>query len=326
MEKPMHATKLNPPPHLAAAVHLRCKVDEATTLLRHGCFAAAARCLPDPDHWLAPLDPARDLAAAGWLRKVATFYGAWQARAYPTAAVAAPASPPPGAAPWLALAPSAAAVAWVRGLAVPEPEERTGRLDFGRRLAAELVARGEGALAQGRLNDATRLRSAAIERRPRNRLLDHNLDMRRLPAGQRAVRDLIALGPNRVRRTDSPRVWQTDLPGGRLLLTLLDDPLGAALDSDRLAIFRRRNHLADTHGSEAIAGDSRPILEEGFAALAGWLVPTGGPTSTTDLDQARTPDRLLRDPAVAAALALRPSLTPRLTVTLATQPHTCVLN
>ncbi len=67
----------NPHPrasHVTAVVQLHRAMEEATLLLRHGCYAGAVHCLPDPDHLVA----------------IPTVVGALASQAGPTPVVAVP--------------------------------------------------------------------------------------------------------------------------------------------------------------------------------------------------------------------------------------------
>jgi len=300
-------------------------MEEASLLLRHGCYAAAGRCLPDPEHWGASLYPPRDLAVAGYLRRLSRFYGGWQAGSYLMAAEAAPPQSPPGAGPWADLAPSRAAVAWVQGLAETEPEERSGRLGHGKRLAVELVARSAGALDRDRLNEAVHLGYAARERIIRTALLAHGLDTQRLPATNPIVCQAATLWPEHLRVPNSGS-WQTGVAGARRLLSFADPTLARAVESTDLAIFQRRNYLPDTHGTESISDDFHPAVRRGIAALEILLERIWGDSVREELAIARTPDRLHKTLVAGSTLGQPAGVTPEVSVTIATFPHPCVLN
>jgi len=300
-------------------------MEAASLLLRKGCYADAARCLPDPDHWLAPLYPPRDLAVAGYIRRLGCFYGGWRAGSYSMAAKATPPPPPLEAGPWAGLAPSTAAVAWVQGLATPEPQEHSARLGHGRRLAVDLVARSARAFDRDQLGEAVRLGYTAIERIIRTALLAHGLDTQRLPPTNPIVCQLAASRPEYLHASRS-RTWQTGVAGARRLLSLADQHLSRAVESADLRIFQRRNDLPDTHGTESIGDDLRPAVHRGIATLETLLEQAWGSAARHELAIARTPDRLPNTPVAAGALGHPAGLTPQVNVTLATVPHRCVLN
>jgi len=249
---------------VVAEVRLGKLMAEGRVLFRKGCFTELVASLPDPGHFSAPLFPARNLATAAYVRRLATFYGAWDKLDYPSAASHSMFGPaPPGAGDWAKLAPTSETVAWVRTLATQEPLDSKRRIQHMRDLLVDLLACGERRLAQRDFSAVVQMGYAVLEKIVRVRLL---------------LRDLEGI---------------SGLEDGLCSLERLRDPLARPLRDLRLRIFRRRNLLVTNHGTKTVGTGDQEMLADGYRFLERQVIADGGDEVQRSLWVARAPQRVV---------------------------------
>jgi len=249
---------------VAAEVYLDQLMDEGRILFRRGCFGELAASLPDPDHFSAPLFPPHGLSIAGYIRRIATFYGAWDQLDYPCAARHADFGPaPPGAGHWQRLVPAPEVADWVRRLAAEDGGDPERWIQYMRDLTVDLFACGERRLAQGRFPEAVQNGYAVMEKIAHVRLRLHGAEKSK------------------------------GLQDGLGTLAGLRDPLVRPLRDLRLRIFGRRNQLVRNHGTKTVGSEDKEALAEGYRLLEQLVLADRGEAAQRSLWVARAPQRVV---------------------------------